>query len=98
MGQHDPPLRADLRRRDRRLILWTLWTCLWLMVMLTFLTMSVSEWTGWDSARDYEAAAGGVIIAVLTGTFAAVGGARVRHLYRTGILILILPNPSRARN
>src|SRR2546423_10831635 len=86
MGKQDPPFGAELRRRDRRLIFWSFWTCLWLVVMLAFLTTSAVGWTP----------AGGVIGAVLTAALAAVGWRRVLHLYRNGILIVILPNPSPA--
>lgn len=50
-----------------------------------FLAMSVSQWTGWDPARDYEAAEGGVIVAVLTGALTVTGILGARNNRRNNI-------------
>jgi hypothetical protein len=85
-------MRELQRRRDRQLIFWAFWVGLWSLPMVVFLLAAVAQWTGWDSARDSKVAAGGVIVAVLTGTLMAVGGYRALHLYRSG---LWAPPPAR---
>ncbi|HEX6356605.1 phage shock envelope stress response protein PspM [Actinophytocola sp.] len=57
-------------------VVWAVWWAFWTFV---FLAMAVSQWTGWDPARDYEAAGGGVIIAVLTGGLTASGVIMARN-------------------
>jgi hypothetical protein len=81
MGEHETPA-GDLRRRARAVMVWSFWTCLWLAPTLTFLIMAVSEWAGWDPARDYGAAAGDVLVAALTGGLTGVGVNRLWLLYR----------------
>jgi hypothetical protein len=81
MGQYETPA-DDLRRRVRAVMVWSFWTCLWLAPTIIFLLMAVSEWAGWDPARDYEAAAGGAIIAAVTGGLTVHGVTRLRLLYR----------------
>lgn len=63
-------------------MVWAFWTCLWLAPTLVFLIMAVSEWAGWDPARDYQAAAGGAMIAAITAGLTGLGVNRLWLLYR----------------
>jgi hypothetical protein len=87
MGRHDPPL-GDLRHRDRWLIFWSFWTCLWLVLLVA----SVSE-AVWDPARNYRAAEAGATIAIPAAALVALGGRRILGLYRNGLLTR--PRPTR---
>src|SRR5436305_13739937 len=88
MDKHGPPV-GEIRRRDRHLIFWAFWTSLWLMSALVFVFLAA-----WGPARDH----GGVIAgAAITGGLSAFGTQRVRRIYRAGVMILIVTNPTTAR-
>ncbi|HYQ65226.1 phage shock envelope stress response protein PspM [Actinophytocola sp.] len=78
MARHEqlpPPRRERVGFEFWVVILWTVW---WAGLTLVFLLMAVSQWTGLDPARDYEAALGGVMIAAFTGCLTTGGVIWVR--------------------
>src|SRR5690348_12330924 len=72
MGNHATPT-GDYRAR----MFWAVWIGVWLVPTLIFGLVPLFEWT-----HDYEAAMGGLMVALFTGGLTAVGVSRVRWLRR----------------